>query len=470
MRPVRRRWVLSPAQLILLSFASVIAVGALLLATPFAQRRPLSGVDALFLATSAVCVTGLTPVDPGSSLSPFGQFVLLGLIQLGGLGYMTLATFFAIVLRQRVSVTQRLTVEIMMGELVESWQLVRYAVLFTLLAELVGAVVLFLAFGRYDLPLGVRIWLAVFHAVSAFCNAGLDVFGWIGEARGWGSSLQPFASDPFVVLPIALLLMAGGIGFPVVAETLDFLRQWWSQRQQVRRPRFLWSLHTRAVIAVNIALWFGGMALLWLFEHQNPNTFGNQPLAAQAMSAFFQSATARTAGFSTVPIGEMTAASLWLLCLWMFIGASPAGTGGGIKTATLAILVAAAWASARGHEQVVLFKRSIAPERITKATLFVILAANLVGAATLLLCVTEKHLLAQPTTPYGVLSILFEAVSAFGTVGLSTGVTPHLSVLGKLILVVTMFVGRIGLLTLLLALVRERPAPVRYPHGDILVG
>ncbi len=457
---MRKRWELSPSHLVIVSFAVLIAVGTVFLALPFsAQGQPLNWVDALFLATSAVCVTGLTPVDPGSTLSSFGQVVLLLLIQIGGLGYMSLSALVALFLRRRLSVTERLTLEVMWGELVEVWRLLRYAVLFTFGVEVVGALLLFLAFHRYDFSPVVRAWFAVFHSVSAFCNAGLDVFGLVGQERGWAGSLQPFATDPLVVLTIAVLLMLGGIGFPVVTEIADHLR----------RRRVRWSIHARAVFLVNSIMWFGGMGLLWLFEHGNPNTFGNQPLAMQWLSAFFLSATARTAGFSAVPIDALSAASLWLLCLWMFVGASPAGTGGGIKTTTVAVLAATAFSSLRGREQTVLFKRSIPPDQFQKAALIAVVGANLVGTVTLLLCATEARLLEQDA-PYGALSLLFEAVSAFGTVGLSTGVTPRLSPWGKLILVATMFIGRIGLLTLLVAIAGKRVEPARYPSEGVLVG
>ncbi|MFA0781731.1 TrkH family potassium uptake protein [Fervidibacter sacchari] len=457
---VKKRFRLSPPHLVILSFATIIGAGALVLAAPFsAKEQPLDWVDALFLSTSAVCVTGLTPVDPGSTLSLLGQIILLALIQVGGLGYMTISAFAAMLLRQRLSVTQRLSVEIMMGELVEAWRLLRYTIAFTFATELVGAFLLFWAFGRYELSLGERLWFSIFHSVSAFCNAGLDVFGLVGKEREWAGSLQPFAHDPFVVLTVALLLMLGGIGFPVVIEIVD----------KLRGRRLRWSVHARTVFTVNLILWFGGALLIWFFEHNNPITLGNQPLPIQAISAFFQSATARTAGFSTVPTGSLTAASLWLLCLLMFIGASPGGTGGGVKTTTVAVLTAATWSSVRMREQVVIFHRSVHPERLSKAVAFTLLAINTVGAATLLLCVTEGTLLAKGV-PHGPLSLFFEAVSAFGTVGLSTGITPFLSTGGKLILVATMFVGRVGLLTLLIAIAGRSVEPVRYPFGEILVG
>ncbi len=456
----QKQWTLSPSHLVILSFAGVIVIGALLLALPISsQVGRLAWEDALFLATSAVCVTGLSPVDPGSTLSLLGQVILLALIQIGGLGYMTISAFAAMLIRRRLSVTQKLSVEIMLGELVEAWRLLRYTVTLTFTSELAGTALLFWAFGKYNLPFGERLWFSIFHSISAFCNAGFDVFGLVGKERNWAGSLQPFAHDPFVVLPIAALLMLGGIGFPVVVEIAD----------RLRGRKLRWSVHARVVLSTNLILWMGGTILIWLFEFHNPETIGNQTLPVQIMSAFFQSATARTAGFSTIPTGSLTAASLWLLCLWMFIGASPGGTGGGVKTTTAAVLAAATWSSIRMREQVVLFHRSVPPERLAKAVAFTLLAVNTIGAATLLLCVTEKNLLVQGV-PHGPLSLLFEAVSAFGTVGLSTGVTPLLSVWGKLILVATMFVGRIGLLTLLIAIAGRRVEHVRYPHEEILVG
>lgn len=455
----RHHW-FSTTHLVVISFAAAIAVGALLLVLPFsATEQRLSWVDALFLSTSAVCVTGLTPVDPGSTLSFFGQLILLALIQVGGLGYMTISAFIAMLVYHRLSVTQRMSVEIMLGELVEAWRLLRYTFVFTFTAELTGALLLFFAFGRYGLGFGERLWFAIFHSVSAFCNAGLDVFGLVGKERAWSGSLLPFAYDPFVVLTIVSLLMLGGLGFPVVVEISD----------QIRKKRLRWSIHARTVFLTNSVLWFGGALLIWFFEFNNSETIGAQPLPAQVMNAFFQSATARTAGFSTVPIGSLTAASLWLLCLWMFIGASPGGTGGGVKTTTAAILVASTWSGIRASEQVILFKRSIPPERLSKAVALALIGANLIGVATLLLCITEANLL-EIGIPYGPLSLLFEAVSAFGTVGLSTGITPLLGVAGKLVLVATMFAGRIGMLTLLVSIAGRKVEPVRYPREEILVG
>lgn len=452
------RW--RPAIATLASFAVLIAVGAGVLWLPVsAAQKPLAFVDALFLATSAVCVTGLTPVDPGRDLSAFGQGVLLLLLQLGGLGYMTVAAFVAIALQQRLSAEQRAAVEILHGARWDTRQLVRHVVGFTFVAEILGALALFAALERYGLPWSTQLWFAVFHSVSAFCNAGLDVFGAVAFERGWESSLQPFAHDPLVLLPIAALIITGGLGFWVIVEIAD----------RIRRRRFRWSVHLRIVFAVNVLLWVGGALLLWLFEASNPATLGRQPLPLQILNAFFHAVTARTAGFASLPIGKMTAASLWLLSLLMFIGASPGGTGGGIKTTTAAVLAATAWAGALGYEQVVLFRRSVPNEQLAKAMALTLLAAHMVGGTTLLLCLTEQALL-HSEAPYAFLSLLFEATSAFGTVGLSTGITPTLSEWGKLILVVTMFFGRVGLLTVIVAFAGRPLRTVRYAREELLVG
>ncbi|GBC99368.1 Ktr system potassium uptake protein B [bacterium HR17] len=452
------RW--RPAVGTLASFAALIAVGTVVLWLPVsAAREPLAFVDALFLATSAVCVTGLTPIDPGRDLSPLGQGFLLLLIQLGGLGYMTVAAFVAVALRRRLSAEQRAIVGLLHGDWWDARQIVRHVIGFTFLAEALGALALFIALDRYELPWTTQLWFSVFHSVSAFCNAGLDVFGAVGAERGWGGSLQPFARDPLVLLPIAALIGAGGLGFLVVAEIAD----------RVRQRRFRWSVHLRVVVTVNAILWCGGALLLWLFEASNLATLGQQPLPVQILNAFFHAVAARTAGFAAVPIGEMTATSLWLLCLLMFIGASPGGTGGGIKTTTAAVLAAAAWAGAVGYDQVVLFRRSVPNEQLAKALALTLLAAHTVGGTTLLLCLTEQALL-QSNTPYTFLDLLFEAVSAFGTVGLSTGVTPALSGWGKLLLVATMFVGRIGLLTVIVAVAGRPTRTVRFAREEVLIG
>ncbi len=456
---MRGRW-RSPAGLTVLFFAALIGFGMVTLQLPVATRTPLSWVDALFLAASAVCVTGLTPVDPGRVLSPFGQILLLVLIQVGGIGYMSVAAFAAIILKRRLNAQQRMALGIFYGDLVDVRQLLRHVLIFSLLAESLGTIALFLALQRYDLPWSLCLWFALFHSVSAFCNAGLDVFGWVGAERGWGSSLQPFAHDPFLLLPLTCLIIAGGLGFLVIVEITDRFRQ----------RRFRWSVHLRVVLLTNAALWLGGTIFLWLFEQGNPETLGRQPMAVQWLSAFFHAVTARTAGFSSVPIGAMNAASLWSLCLLMFIGASPGGTGGGIKTTTAALLAAAAWSGALGYEQVVLLRRSVPSAQLAKAMALTLFAAHTVGIATLLLCLTERHILHDATASHAFLSLLFEAVSAFGTVGLSTGITPSLTTWGKLILVATMFVGRVGLLTVLVVLTGRPPRTAHYAHEEVLVG
>lgn len=458
---MRRRWLFSPPSAVVLSFAGAILIGYLLFRLPWASaKKPLTPIDAFFLATSAVCVTGLTPIDPGNTFSPLGQIILLALIQIGGLGYMTLSAFSALILRKRLALIHRHVLSLSYGELVETRQLLYHILTFTFLTEFIGALILFLAFHRYDFSLWERIWFSVFHSVSAFCNAGFDVFGFAGGREGWESSLRPFSSDAFILFPVLSLIILGGIGFPVIAEVVEYFRG----------KRVRWSLHARVVVVANLILWFGGALFILLFEASNPKTLGGQPFPNQVLSALFQSVTARTAGFSTVPTEALTASSLWLLCLWMFVGASPGGTGGGIKTTTAVVLSVAAYAGAQGKDQVTLFHRSISPERVSRAATFAFFAAHTVGIITLLLCWTERHLLTRGQIPFGFISLLFEVVSAFGTVGLSTGITPLLSPWGKLLLAITMFLGRVGLLTVLVVFIGKRQERVRYPTGEILVG
>lgn len=438
---------LKPAQLLVLGFFAVILVGTLLLSLPVAWAdHPLSLLDAFFMATSAVCVTGLVVVDTGTELSPVGQAIILTLIQVGGLGIATASTFLALLLGRRIGLRTRVFLQealnqVSLGGLV---RLVRFILLTTLVIEGAGALLLTLRWlPEYGFPRA--LYLGVFHAVSAFNNAGFDLFG--------GFSLTPYVTDPVVPAVVALLFISGGLGFPVLGALLAR-----SSPQQ-------WSVHTKVILATTGVLLLAGTLVILSLEAGNPRTLGALDGPQKLYAAFFQAATARTAGFNTVPIDALRPATLLVLAALMFVGASPGSTGGGIKTATLAVVAFSVFAMSRGLEEPTLLGRRISQRTVHRALAVLMLSGGVVALATFTLVLTEE------ARGFPVLALFFEAVSAFGTVGLTTGITPDLSPLGRLTVIVTMFVGRVGPLTLVAALAGASREPrVRLPEEDIMTG
>ncbi len=443
----RRR--LSPAQLLTVSIIALIVVGTVLLALPVAAAgERLALVDAAFTSTSAVCVTGLIVVDTPRDLSLFGQIVLMVLIQLGGLGYMTVTTVVAVAIGRKLSVQERLTLHEMLNtETMEGLGRFALSVLkLTLAFELTGAALLALRW-LHEFGAGRAAYYGLFHAVSAFNNAGFALFS---------DNLVRFRGDWVVNLVVCGLIVCGGLGFVVLRE----LRH----AQSFGRL----SVHTRVVLSLTVVLIAGATAVLFFLEGRNPATLGGLPLPERFLASLFQAVSPRTAGFNTIDIGAMVPASLFLLIILMFIGASPGGTGGGVKTTTFGVTVAALLAIVRGRSEPTMFRRRVPREVVARSffiSLIAFLALNTI--AGLLLVIESRQLL--PT--------LFETTSAFGTVGLSMGeggplsLAGHFSVAGKLLLMAMMLVGRVGPLTLAVALAGGRTPPrVRYPEGRILIG
>ncbi|HOC19575.1 MAG TPA: TrkH family potassium uptake protein [Vicinamibacterales bacterium] len=443
----RRR--LSPAQLLTVSVVALIVTGTVLLALPAAGGRGrVALIDAAFTSTSAVCVTGLNVLDTPRDLSLFGQFVLMALIQLGGLGYMTLTTVVAVAIGRQLTVKERLTLhEALNTETMEGLGRFALSVLkLTLAFELTGAALLALRW-LHDLGAARAAYYGLFHAVSAFNNAGFALFS---------DNLVRFRGDWLVNLVVCGLIVCGGLGFVVLREL--------GHARGLRRL----SVHTRLVIGLTALLIVGATAALFFLEGRNPATLAQLPLHERLLASFFQAVTPRTAGFNTIDIGAMAPASLFLLMILMFIGASPGGTGGGVKVTTFGITVAALVATVRGRADTTLFRRRVAPEIVTRAffiSLIAFLALNTI--AGLLLVFEGRQLL--PT--------LFETTSAFGTVGLSMGeggplsLAGHFSAPGKLLLMAMMLAGRVGPLTLAVALAGGGTPPrVRYPEGRVLIG
>nr|WP_234405030.1 TrkH family potassium uptake protein [Paenibacillus bouchesdurhonensis] len=441
------KWLkLTPPRILVLGFAAIILTGTLLLMMPLANTtgEPLPFADALFTATSATCVTGLVVRDTGLYFTTFGQIVIMTLIQVGGLGFMTMATLFSLVFKRRISLRDRLLLQEAMNQnsMEGIVRLIRKVLMYSLIIE-ASAAVLFTIRWAFDMPLGQASYYGVFHAVSLFNNAGFDLFG---EYR----SLTGYVDDPLVNFVAMFLIVSGGLGFIVLSELVDF-----------RRSRKL-SLHSKVVLSMTSALIVVGAVVIFIFEFTNAKTMGSLDWSGKIWGSFFQSVTSRTAGANSVDIGALRQASQFFIIILMFIGASPGSTGGGIKTTTFMILVGAVISMIRGRNDLVLFRYRLTQERIFKAVTITMLALFLIIAVAMVLSTTEDA---------SFLSILFETTSAFATVGLSMGLTLELTDIGKIILCFVMFTGRLGLLTLAYALGPKKGKELyRHPEGKMIIG
>lgn len=444
------RFNLTPARVLVAGFAAIVLLGAFLLMLPISNAKgvPLPFLDALFTSTSATCVTGLVVVDTGTHFTVFGQVVIMLLIQIGGLGFMTMATLFALALKKKISLKERLILQeaLNQGSMEGIVRLIRKVILFAVCIEGVAAV-LFSVRWAFDLPLGKAIYFGIFHAVSLFNNAGFDLFG---SVSGPFTSLTSYAGDPVINMVAMLLIILGGIGFIVLSDLVDY-----------KRSRKL-SLHSKIVLTMTGLLIVLGTIVIFIFEFTNMRTLGSLTGWEKFWASLFQSVSPRTAGANTIDIGAMRQASQFFMIILMFIGASPGSTGGGIKTTTFAILVGAVLAMIRGKEDIVIYRYRLAKDRIFKAVTLTLLSLFLVIIVSMILSTTEDH---------SFLMILFETTSAFGTVGLTMGLTTDLSDIGKVLLSLTMFAGRLGPLTLAYALGPKNERELyRHPEGKITIG
>jgi len=453
MRGVRSPF--TPLRVYVLAFALFIMVGGLALSLPFsAARGEIRFLDALFTITSAACVTGLVVLDTGKDFSLIGQLIILIWIQVGGLGIMTMSTVMLLLAGRRPSLGARMVLQdtFTQGGERDLPSLVLDVLRFTLVIELAGAVLLFIGFVRGHRVLEA-LYLSLFHAVSAFCNAGFSLFS---------DNLEGFARDWLVSLTVCALIISGGLGFIVLREVR-------SRLASLGRGPLKVSLHSKVVLATTGALLAAGTLLILLMEWDN--TLSVLSVPERLLAAFFQSVTPRTAGFNTLPVGALANQTLLVIILLMFIGASSGSTGGGIKTGTFATLVVLGWSRLRGHEQPQMFRRAISAGSVARAMSVVLACSLLVIVATLALQVTELGTASHiPASRGRFLELLFEVVSAFGTVGLSMGITPALTDAGKLIVIAVMFLGRLGPLTVAVAVSRRRLLPYRYAEEAIMVG
>ena len=433
---------LTPAQYLVSGYFVIIMIGSLLLMLPAATTdgQGLKAVDAVFTATSATCVTGLIVVNTKEAFTIFGSTVIMFLIQIGGLGIMSMSTLFAFIVGKKISLKERLIIQEDLNQYQISGmvRLVQYLLGFTFAIEGTAAAILFLRFSQ-DYPFWRSIYLSIFHAVSAFNNAGFDLFG---------NSLENFTGDITVNFVIMTLIVLGGIGFGVMMEAYN--------RIKFRKT----TLQTKIVVVMTLALLIFGFFVFFILEYNN--TLAGLPLLDKTLGAMFLSVTPRTAGFNTVPTGALKHSSLFLIIVLMFIGASPGSTGGGIKTTTFGVILVTMKNMITGKEDMEIYNRRFEKQIVYKAFTITMLAAGLIILVTTLLLIIED---------FQFIDALFETVSAFGTVGLSTGITGELSDISRVLITVTMFAGRVGPLTLAVAIgEKQRKGTYHYPTEKVMVG
>lgn len=440
-----------PAHILAISFLVLILLGTVLLTLPASKLDPNAGVvDALFISTSAACVTGLSSVDITTTYTFFGNAVILLLIQFGGLGIITFSTFFAYILAGRLSMRGRDLIENSISAESAPYlgRLLKFAVLGTLAIEGIGTLILTVRFSQ-EYPFWQALWSGLFHAISAFCNAGFSTFA---------HNLADHVTDATVNLTIMTLIVLGGLGFWVLHD-LFFWRPGGHRRL---------SLHSKLALSMTGLLILIGACMLLFFERDHSmRDFG---VGGKLLASFFQSVTARTAGFNTLPIGDLTNGALLILIILMAIGASPGSTGGGIKTTTFAIILSSFFTRLRSQEQVRIFNRGIPESIVTKAIGISFFWVMTIAVAVLLMSITEARSPSDPLAHRTLVETTFEAFSALGTVGLSMGITPRLSDAGKIICVLLMYIGRVGPVTLALSIAAHRTLPVRFVEENVIVG
>jgi trk system potassium uptake protein TrkH len=457
MRFSKRALKMHPTTLVLASFLLTISLGALILKLPAASYSGhLSWIDAFFTATSAVCVTGLVVVDTGSFFTHFGQIVILVLIQIGGLGVMTISVALFQWLGRSVSFRQRMAVQDLFAHTPREdiFKLVKSILLFTFCAEALGAVLLSIQwYGEFSFSHAV--YLAVFHSVSAFCNAGFALFS---------DSFVHYSANPILNITVCLLIVVGGIGFPVLYDL-----QSWVRLRRSRRVRVRLSIHTKTVLLTTLILIVSGAMMFAFLER--PSDAASQSLWQRILVPVFQSITCRTAGFNTVDILSLREATLAMMIFLMFFGASPGSCGGGVKTTTLALLSVFSVSRLRRQRRVNMFKKSIPVETVNRSISLILISIGTICAILFLILIGDPLTGCDAHGAGSFLGYLFETVSAFGTVGLSMGVTPSLGIWGKSWIIIMMIIGRVGVLTLSYIIVGTGPTNgVERSEENLMIG
>ena len=433
------------------SFAIIILIGTLLLMLPAASQNGQSAgfLTSLFTATSATCVTGLVPVDTGMSWTFFGQVVIILLIQVGGLGFMTILSLFSLLLRRRIGLSERLIMAstLNLNDMDGVVRVVRHALMVTFTLEGIGAVVLSTRFISQFGILG-GIWRGIFHAISAFCNAGFDL---VGGKFGAFTSLEGYNNDPLVLCTIMVLIVSGGLGFFV-----------WEDILRTRRWKGF-SFYTKLVLSITAALLVGGTVFFLCAEYSNPATLGPMSVPQKILNALFQSVTLRTAGFASFNEGGLLDSSMAVSCVLMLIGGSSGSTAGGLKTVTVAVLLLSLRSNMAGREQVTIRGRAISYRKVIDAMTLALIIIFLFLTGSIVISLADG-------VPY--LHAAFETASALGTVGVTVGITPTLSAFSHVVLICLMYLGRIGVISFSVAfLTRSRyPAKIKYPNLDVMIG
>ncbi|MHA6481615.1 TrkH family potassium uptake protein [Paenibacillus sp. strain BS8-2] len=437
----------NPPQLLSIGFMLLIFIGALLLMLPFSRNPgvPFTFLDALFEATSAVCVTGLVVTDTGTTFTTFGEIVLLLLIQVGGLGFMTMGILVALLLGKKVGLTERVLAQNALNQFSMSGivKLVKLVVISTLVVEGVGALLLALSWWQ-EMGWAKALYMGIFHSISSFNNAGFDLMGNY-------SSMTAYVGNLPINLVLSSLYILGGLGFTVIVDV-------WKKRD-IRR----WSLNTKVVLLVTLILNVVASLMFFLLEYNNPQTLGALSTGDKMIAAYFQGTVPRTAGFNTLDLTQLHSDSVLLTIGLMFIGGASGSTAGGVKITTFFLLLLVVWAFLKRRTDITFLNRRIPNELVFRALAIFMIGIALVFFATFVLDVTEKDI--------PLMSLLFETVSAFGTVGLSLGVTPQLSPIGQIMIMMLMFIGRLGPITIAFALTSShKPNKIRMPEEKILIG
>lgn len=439
---------LNEVQILTLGFIAIILVGATILSLPISSKEGgyTNFLDSLFTATSSVCVTGLVTLDTGTYWSTFGQCIILMLIEIGGLGFMSLTTFIYIIIGKKITFRERMIVQeaINVFDIQGIVRLVKHILLFTISVQGIGAIFLSFMFAKdYGAPKG--IFYGVFHSVSAFCNAGFDLIGNYNSITGYNT-------NTLFILVISALIIVGGLGFGTLSNILH-----------VKDGKRL-SANAKLVITTTISLLLIGTIAFFLLEYNNPETLGNMTFKNKVLNSFFASVTPRTAGFNSISTDGMTDSGKILTIMLMFIGGSPGSTAGGIKTTTFGLIILTVICVVKGRDDTEAFGRRYKKELVYKAFTLFAIAIAIVLTVTFILVVTEKG--------EDFIDLLYEATSAFGTAGISTGVTQRLGVIGKIVIIISMYIGRVGPLTIIFALTKRKKKKInyKYPEGKLLIG
>lgn len=450
---------LTTMQIIATGFLTAIIIGTLLLCLPISSQSrtwtPL--IDSAFTATTSICVTGLVTVTTVEHWSFFGQAVILFLIQFGGLGVVTFTTTMLLILRKRITLTERMLIQdaYNLDTLRGLVRLTKRIVKVTLIIEGIGAVLLSLVFIP-DYGFFSGVWKSVFTSISAMCNAGIDLIG--------AYSLTPYQSNVIINFTVMALIILGGIGFPVWWDVAGQIKEKFKKKAKYPLRKFFskLALHSKLVICTTLILIFGGMFFILILEYNNKATIGSMPFWEKVMASLFQSVTTRTAGYLTIPQESMHDTTSFLCILLMFIGGSPSGTAGGVKTVTIAMLFISAYCIVKGKDDTEAFHRKIPDNLVKKGLAVIMMSLTVLIVSTVLLSITENA---------DFMTVAYETASALATVGLTKGLTGNLTFLGKIIIIITMYIGRVGPITLALFFNRSKKAQSRtLPEGKIMVG